>query len=733
MDFPASEKVALIAVFLPIRRQFAYSYDNVEKEQLQPGVRVVVPFRNRDEVGVFIGFGKSDVKTKPIKSILDKKPLFTKSLVKLAVWCAGYYMCGIGEMFRIIGPRDSLKKKVTFKTGEKLPKRPSAQTDALLGALSKPLTAATLAGKTGLTIKELDRQVKPLIKSCVILKTAEYYFAASKVDPLKWEEVELKSLPAEKKVEHTAEQRESIRKICVEMEKQSGRTTLLHGVTGSGKTEVYMSVCQKALASGGGAIVLVPEIALTYQLVRRFYVRFGRDIAILHSGLTPAQRRDEWMRIQKGDARLVIGARSAIFAPLAAIKCIIVDEENDSSYKQMENPAYNARDVAVMLGRITGAAVCLGSATPSLESFYNAKTGKYSLCELTHRIDNRPMPPVRLIRESDDAETVDRLLPTEVVEEMLDRIDRKEQSLVFINRRGFSPHLKCFVCGHVVECPNCSITLTVHAGRGGTVLCHYCGFETGVPKKCPECGIGRSLKYRGVGTQKLESFIKELFPKARVSRLDHDTAPSRERVFKILEEFETGKIDILIGTQMTAKGHDFANLTFTAIVNADDYLSFPDFRSAERTFSLVTQAAGRTGRSERGGEVVITAASDHYAIRHSVSHDYRSFYKDEIERRKSTGYPPFSRLIGILFDSASDKKLEAAMLDLLGEGPELPAGVIQLGPVPALIFKLRNRYRWKLMLKGGSSQRLHEAAYVIEKSVSPGINCSIDVDPLGFY
>jgi len=738
-------KTARIALFLPIRRTFSYSYTEQDEKKLLPGVRVVAPFRNRDEVGVFVGFEKSDVKTKRIRFILDEKPVFPKSLIKLAVWCADYYMCGTGEMFKIIAPKESIKKRVTYSRGEKSSNRISDQAASVIDLLKKPLTAATLATNAGLAQKELERVIKPLVKSGVLVKGEEFYFTASKLDPLTWEELEVKSTPARtgrsgrtghpgaKEFSYTQEQEDAIGKISSEIDKATGNITLLHGITGSGKTEVYIALCRKALKEGGSAMVLVPEIALTYQLVKRFYARFGRKIALMHSGLTPAQRRDEWMRLQRGEARIVIGARSAVFAPLGDLKLIVVDEEHDGSYKQNENPAYNARDVAVMLGRLTDAAVVLGSATPSLESFYNVHNGKYGLCELTHRIDHRPLPPVRLIREPGSEEDGKRLLPTEVVEGIMARIDRGEQSLVFINRRGYSAHLKCNVCGTSVDCPNCSVTLTFHESGAKNIICHYCGYRSGVPDKCPECGIGNNFRYRGVGTQKLEGFIRELFPKASVGRLDHDSAPTRERAFQILERFEEGKIDILIGTQMTAKGHDFKNLTFTSIVNADDYLSFPDFRSAERSFALLTQAAGRTGRGDRGGEVVVTCAADHYAIRHALAHDYKSFYDEEIKKRKLTGYPPFSRLIGLMFDSTSVTKLEKAMYDLVEKRPKLPAGVTQLGPVPALIYKLRNRYRWKLILKGVNSKKLHEAAEVVEASISSGINVSIDVDPLGFY
>ncbi|MFQ5432808.1 MAG: primosomal protein N', partial [Nitrospinota bacterium] len=400
------KKTARIALFLPIRRTFVYSYGPQDEKKLKPGVRVVAPFRNRDTIGVFVGFEKSDVKTKRIKFILDDKPVFPKTLVKLALWCASYYMCGIGEMFKNICPKESIKKRVTYRRGEINPKRPSEKASEVIDLLDKPYAAATLSTKAGLTQKELEKLIKPLVKSGVVVKSEEYYFAATKLDPLTWEEVELKSpttgCTSAIEFSYTVEQDDAIGKISSEIDKMSGKVLLLHGITGSGKTAVYIELCREALKKGGSAMVLVPEIALTYQLVKRFYARFGRKIALMHSGLTPAQRRDEWMRLQKGEASIVIGARSAVFAPLDDLRLIVVDEEHDGSYKQNENPAYNARDVAVMLGSITGASVVLGSATPSMESYFNTQQGKYGLCELTHRIDNRPLPPVKCVKEVGD-------------------------------------------------------------------------------------------------------------------------------------------------------------------------------------------------------------------------------------------------------------------------------------------------------------------------------------------
>ncbi len=720
---------ASVAVFAPVRALFSYSFAEVGAENLSPGVRVVVPFGRRELVGVFIGFRDSDVETKEIRAVLDAAPLYPEWLVELALWCADYYVAGPGELFRMMGPRESLKKRVVYKKLSDVGKGRAltAEDLSMLSAISGELSANVFAKKAGLTVGELEKRSKPLIKKGLLEKTERYCLVTSKMGPENTNGGEPAGEPRVV-VELTKEQKAAVAEISAKMEARSGRTTLLHGVTGSGKTEVYAALCEKALSDGGGAIVLVPEIAITYQLVRRFRSRFGGEVALLHSGLTPAQRREEWKRIYEGRARLVIGARSAVFAPLAGPRLVVVDEEHDGSYKQGERPHYNARDVAVMLGKITGAAVVLGSATPSLETYFNAQAGKYSLCRLTHRIDHRPMPFVSFVGGDKAGGSP---VPTAVLEKMAANLGRGGQSLVFINRRGAAVLAKCRVCGSVARCPNCSISLTYHSA-GSRLLCHYCGFE--LPSKtCPTCKTGGLLSFRGSGTQKVESFLREMLPKAAVERLDHDVAGTREKTFAILEKFEKGEADVLVGTQMTAKGHDFPNLTFTAVLGADEYLSFPDFRAAERVFSLVTQAAGRTGRGEKPGEVLIFGGENEHAVLCAARHDYDAFYGAELENRRKTGFPPFSRLIGIMFESPSQSRLEKAMTSLMKKMPPLPAGVTALGPVPVLVYKLRNRYRWKMLLKGGRPGALRSAALLVEKAVDGGAEVSIDVDPSGFF
>lgn len=720
-----SKRVAQVAVFVPLRSLFSYSFGPEDEQKLVPGVRVVVPFRNRESLGVFTGFGETDIKTKRIKAVLDDKPPFGAGLISLVNWAAEYYLSAPGELFRMIGPRESLKKKVTYHSSGKAPGRIGEEKRRILDAATREITAQTLANKTGLTPGGLEKTARSLVKAGLLERREEYYFTTPGAPP---EEIKT-AASAFSKTAYTAEQKAAIDRIASTMTAGKGEVTLLEGVTGSGKTEVYMALCRRALESGGGAIVLVPEIALTYQFVRRFEGRFGKEVAVLHSGLTPAQRRNEWTRVAEGKARIVIGARSAIFAPMESLRLIVVDEEHDASYKQTENPRYNARDLAVVLGKICNASVVLGSATPSLETAHNARTGKYRHCRLTQRIDGRSMPPVTAVM---DGAGDDNPVPALVVEKIMDRLGRGEQSLVFINRRGSSFSVKCRICRAALQCPNCSISLTHHSS-GGRLLCHYCAYEVPVPRACPSCGAAELFSFRGAGTQKVEDFLATLIPKARIERLDQDTAPDREKAFAILGRFERGETDVLVGTQMTAKGHDFPNLTFTAILSADDYLLFPDFRSAERTFSLATQAAGRTGRGNKTGEVVICGSGGHYAIRHAMSHDYDSFYHDEMESRRKTGFPPFSRLVGMIFDSPDAARLEKTMRALAAKMPLPTPGVEALGPVEALVHKVRNRYRWKLLLKGKNPKNLRSAALQIEAAVAPDATVAIDVDPYGFF
>ncbi|MGB6482357.1 MAG: primosomal protein N' [Candidatus Acidiferrales bacterium] len=511
---------------------------------------------------------------------------------------------------------------------------------------------------------------------------------------------------------------------------------LLHGVTGSGKTEVYLGAMEAALAQGRAAIVLVPEIALTLWLSRLVRARFGAVVAVLHSGLADKERAHEWWRARRGEARVVVGTRSAVFAPLDNVGLIIVDEEQETSYKQEETPRYNGRDAAVVRASLVNAVVLLGSATPSLESFQNAQIGKYKLLKLTARVADRPLASVKLVDLREEFKQSHRSAPTSarLVAAVRKRFDEGTQALVLINRRGYSWYVLCRSCGAGIECKNCSIALSYHKRRA-RLECHYCGYSSAVPKLCPKCK-SQYLYFVGDGAERIEEYLREQFPKARIGRLDRDTVRTKREYQKVLGAFARGELDLLVGTQMVAKGHDFERVTLVGVVAADLALGRPDFRAAERTFQLLTQVAGRAGRGHLPGEVLIeTYYPEHYAIQHAVDQDYDAFFGREIHFRKVMHYPPFVALVNVL---VRDRKIEnairwsrtiAAWLDSRKHN-ELKV----LGPAAAALSKLRRDYRFQILLKSPNRRLLAQVlegclAFCAEKRV-PESAVIVDVDPV---
>jgi len=508
---------------------------------------------------------------------------------------------------------------------------------------------------------------------------------------------------------------------------------LLHGVTGSGKTEVYLQAIETVLAQGRQALVLVPEISLTPLAVQRFVARFGSRVAVLHSGLKGGERFDAWRRIKSGAADIVVGARSAVFAPLPRLGIVVVDEEHDPSYKQEETPRYHGRDVAVMRAKLLGVPVVLGSATPSLESFERARAGRYALVRLPERIEARPLPRVEIVdlRRVDGGE---RLLSPPLCDAIAARLTRGEQSLLFLNRRGFSTLLLCEECGTTLECPRCSVSLTYHAARG-RLCCHTCDFERRPPAQCPECH-GTCLRYLGFGTQQLEAAVRERFPKARVDRMDRDATRSWRAAERILQRLTSGEIDILVGTQMIGKGHDVPNVTLVGVVSADMALHLPDFRAGERAFALLTQVVGRAGRGERPGLALIqTFNPDHYILRAVCGQDYATLWEAESPLRRDQNLPPFSRAVLAVLSSPQEQATEAAATEF---ARLLRAGGVRegamSGPAPAPLYRVRSRYRWHLLVRGQDPRTLHgrvqDAARALRASpIARGVRLDLDVDP----
>ncbi len=523
---------------------------------------------------------------------------------------------------------------------------------------------------------------------------------------------------------------EEQQKALKEINMKKDGVFLLHGVTGSGKTEVYIQAI-KSLPEGKEAIVLVPEIALTSQMIDRFRSHFKDMVVFFHSGLSEGERIKYWWRMKKGEARVVLGVRSAVFAPFQNLGLIIVDEEQETSYKQFEGLRYNARDVAIARSRIDGIKVILGSATPSIETYYNAKKGNFHCLELSKRVDNRSLPRVEIIDMTKEPKKT-WIFSEKLIDALKENHSKGYQSLLLLNRRGYSPYLLCTDCSYTYKCPLCSITLTYHKDTK-SLICHYCGSYKYPEKTCPECK-GIRIKYAGIGTQRLEEELTRLIPEFRLQRMDRDTTMRKLSHYRMIKEMEEKKIDVLLGTQMVAKGHDLPNVTLAGIVSADIALNIPDFRSAERAFQLFTQLAGRAGRGEIPGNVYIqTYESGHYVFEYVRRNDYKGFFQKELFLRKELGYPPFSKLIRIIMNFKKKETIKKVINELSEEIKKMDMNdVIILGPSSAPIEKIRNQWRWHLILKGKNPTVLRQKATEIISYLKniKGIRIDIDIDPI---
>ena len=521
------------------------------------------------------------------------------------------------------------------------------------------------------------------------------------------------------------------------IEKAEGFSTiLLHGVTGSGKTEIYIQAAEYTLSRGNTCLILVPEIGLTPQLTERFSARFPGRVAVLHSSLTRKQRIEEWLRILHGRAPVVVGTRSAVFAPLRRLKLIIVDEEHETTYKQEETPRYHARDTAIVRAQRLGATVVLGSATPSMESFRNAERKKFEYVHLTARVEDRPLPDVEIVnmREEYAAEGKQAIFSRRLLQAIGERLERREQTMVLLNRRGFAAFLLCRHCGFTFQCSSCSVSMTFHRSAG-RLLCHYCGLARRPPAQCPECK-SEYIYYVGEGTERIESDLRELFGDARIGRIDRDTMKHVRDFERVLGGFRKGEIDILVGTQMIAKGHDFPLVTLVGVLAADAALSMPDFRAAERTFQLLTQVAGRSGRGDRPGEVIIQSFfPDHYTFQLACTQKFEEFYARESRYRKAMFYPPFTAIAGIL---VTDRDKERAALESRSVSDYLDSirddSVRVLGPAPAPLERVKRLHRYQLLIKAGSRSTLHRVLSALRAHLDGkklgSTRVLIDVDPM---
>lgn len=545
------------------------------------------------------------------------------------------------------------------------------------------------------------------------------------------------ALPESKDHILTSYQESALEKVSKAIEQGAYRAFLIHGVTGSGKTEVYVRAMKTALAAGKTALMMVPEISLTPVFAKQLKSVFGSKVAILHSSLSSGERYDEWRRIRSGDARVVIGTRSAVFAPLQNIGLLVVDEEHDSSYRQNEMPFYNGRDTAIVRARNAGAVVILGSATPSLESYRNVETGKYEGIDLPKRVSGRPMPSAELVdmRQAELTGGDDSVLSPRLRTAIEETHSNGEQSMILLNRRGFSQFVLCRSCGESIKCRNCEITLTFHQ-REHRLICHYCGFNTTKPDSCPTCE-SRFLYFLGEGTEKIEEILGKAFPAIRIARVDRDSTRKKRQLEKVLESFGKHEIDMLVGTQMIAKGHDFPNVTLVGVISVDAGLSMPEFRSAERTFQLLTQVAGRAGRGSRAGRVLIqTFYPEHYALQHALSQDYLAFYKKEIEFRRRMNYPPFVALAQVLFKHPqfSYAFKNASVLSAAIKKSDRQNKCIVLGPAPAPLARLKGEFRIQILVKSKSRKSLKDTIE-ISRAEAEATGCdlktaSVEIDPI---
>lgn len=783
------------AVHLPLalRREFHYS----SPVEIPAGARVLVTFNRKDMVGIcghrMQGPPSAKINYKPILEVLDEVPVLGPKLMELADFMAGYYSCSIGSACFAMLPAwliPDIEAEVNW-LGEDFPGRYQALEPALSGKeaskvseLRKQLRGVPVlhlieeAFREGLLEirRKLSSRDKPKTVNMVRLlqkapdlaafppKQKEALQLMLAIDREEFPLAEISdtvsysvvhALQKKGLLEITPRQVEreffsydtsaGPKSVTLNEEQQQAvgdisrndgifRVDLLYGITGSGKTEVYIPLIRSCLQAGKGVIFLIPEIALTPQMVERFQGEFGATLAISHSQLSDRQRLRQWQKISAGECRIVIGARSAIFAPMPALGLIIVDEEHEQSYKQDNNPRYNGRDLGVVRARLEGAKIVLGSATPSLESWHNQATGKYTLHTLSSRPLDIQLPEVKIISLQEDYSQ--QLLSDELIAAIGDRLDKKEQVILFQNRRGYSSFMQCLKCGELIKCANCDISMYYHRDRE-EMHCHYCGNAYPSPRKCPKCG-SFSFSYGSPGTQKVEQTLRILFPQARVLRLDSDSARRQDSYKTMYRRMKDRDVDILLGTQMISKGLDFPNVTLVGIVNADISLNIPDFRAAERTFQLCTQVAGRSGRADKRGEVIIqTYNPNHYSIVHAGNQDYTAFAEEELEHRRRLNYPPWYRLGRILFQCADGLLLEQEMAvlaekTLLVSSSFAAGDIFLLGPAPAPFARVNNLHRWHLIIKARTPAILKQtleqlfAQYTAPKT----INWHADVDPL---
>ena len=772
MSYGSEKQYIQVAVCLPVSGTFTYTAGGTLAGKIEAGKRVLVPFSKQRAIGYILRTIPAEERKgiKDILSVIDPYPLFPRDMVDFFEWLSSYYRYPIGLVIKAALPtglnvaasggheisnrgwqdRVGLLKRVfvTIKTGANIDRSISDRKEGSSPLVSRHGRRAEneseflelLQTKRELPLGELTRNfrngrylVDKWVKKGILEKSrkpllrdvcGEEIFISPKSPPL------------------TATQKKILEVIEGKIRQDRYHSYLLHGVTGSGKTEVYYHAVRIAIQLGKQSIIMVPEIALTVALTSLFKARFKERVAILHSALSPGQRYEQWISIARGEADVVIGARSALFAPLPKLGLIILDEEHDASYKQEEKFRYQARDAAVMRSKLVNALVLLGSGTPSIQSYYNAVSGKYGLLHMPERIGKKRAPAIDIIDMTGFEDTKSRggILSPPLQEAIGENLSKGKQAILFLNRRGFSALYLCRSCGKTVRCPNCDLSLTYHKDSD-TLLCHYCGYGIQPPKTCPSCGR-EQLKPYGFGTERVVDTLAEVFPDARVERMDRDIMRHKGEVHQVLKRFLHRGTDILVGTQMVTKGHDFPHVTLVGVISADLSLNWPDFRAGETTFQLLSQVAGRTGRGASSGRVIIqTYNPSHYAIRAAKDYDYKGFFSREIRLRRQLNYPPFSSMANLRFLGNSKGKTEQIaghmrmrISKTLKRQLKGKKDVQVLGPVEAPIAKLKGKYRQQILIKSRRTAYLNQLLNEVDRFSSQvlgasGVRLIIDIDP----
>jgi primosomal protein N' (replication factor Y) (superfamily II helicase) len=736
--------LARVALPVPLGQAFTYSVDAALSVGVRRGARVLCEFGRRRTVGVVLDVSDRaselpEAKLKPILAVVDAEPALPEELLGLLQELARYYVAPIGDVMELALPAversaaTSLLEPASVRVVGKLVQvvHPIAEASgqAKRGQASEILAHLREHGAEELrTLGERWPNARAAVASLARSGLVRVTKRTESVDPFAVE------VAPDTPPQLNPEQERAVRAISERLERNEPRAFLLEGVTASGKTEVYLRAAERCLALGRTVLVLVPEIALTPQLVGRFRARLGKRIAVLHSGLRELERHAMWRSLRSGEARVAVGARSALFAPMEELGLICVDEEHDGSFKQEEGVRYHARDMALLRAHRAGAVCVLGSATPSVTTVELARQGKLEHLELPTRAPvASQLPEVEIVdlRRLGPGLGGERLLTLPLVRALERTLAAKEQAILFLNRRGFSPSLVCNSCGEISECPNCSVALTLHRARGTRLICHYCDYSEGVPTACPACKEP-SLVEEGAGTERIETTLSSALPNARIGRLDRDVAAGLKSE-KVLDRMRRGEIDVLVGTQMVTKGHDLPNVTLVGVLNADAALSMPDFRASERTFQLLVQVAGRAGRGNRKGRVLIqTHQPNHPAIQLAATHDTRGFAEAELAARRELRYPPYSRVALVRFDAIEEAQARDAAERVAKVARQWAEDAVEiLGPAPAPLARLRNRFRYRFLARSADRTRLRLVLLgVARTAVDRRVRMAIDVDPV---